>query len=132
MKELFGEVIHTYTRAQAIEDGFLIDVTEMAKEVGFVFPVAVTQAAWADLVAWNEGNAAYQDETGRLWDVLYMARLAVMRGPNRNLGRRVVGELVRIPNTKKATVPRKARFVVECGPGDEAEPVITIMLENED
>jgi len=34
-------VIHTYTRAQAIEDGVLIDVSEMAREAGFRWPVAV-------------------------------------------------------------------------------------------
>lgn len=29
----FGEVIYAYTRAQAIEDGTLVDVTETAKAV---------------------------------------------------------------------------------------------------
>lgn len=33
--EVFGEVISTYTREQALEDGVLIDVTEQAKEAGF-------------------------------------------------------------------------------------------------
>jgi type I site-specific restriction endonuclease len=31
---IFGEVIYSYTRAQAIEDGVLVDVTDMAKEAG--------------------------------------------------------------------------------------------------
>lgn len=35
-ESVFGEVISTYTRAQAIEDGTLIDVGDMAREVGFV------------------------------------------------------------------------------------------------
>ena len=30
----FGEVISTYTRGQAIEDGVLVDAAPMAKEVG--------------------------------------------------------------------------------------------------
>ena len=38
---LFGPVIYAYTRAQAIEDGVLADVTETAKEAGFKLPVAV-------------------------------------------------------------------------------------------
>jgi type I site-specific restriction endonuclease len=33
--EFFGEVISTYTRSQAIEDGVLIDASVMAQEVGF-------------------------------------------------------------------------------------------------
>ena len=31
----FGNVISTYTRAQAIEDGVLVDVSGMAMEAGF-------------------------------------------------------------------------------------------------
>lgn len=54
MVEIFGEAISTYTRAQAIEDGVLVDVSEIAKEAGFKFPVAVTRAAWADCVEWSD------------------------------------------------------------------------------
>ena len=42
----FGDVIYQYTRAQAIEDGILIDVTETAREAGITFPTAVTAAVW--------------------------------------------------------------------------------------
>ena len=34
-ESFFGKVISTYTRAQAIEDGVLIDPGSMAKEAGF-------------------------------------------------------------------------------------------------
>ena len=34
-ESFFGKVISTYTRAQAIEDGVLIDVGSMANEAGF-------------------------------------------------------------------------------------------------
>ena len=37
-----ADVIHRYTRAQAIEDGTLVDVTETAREAGWRFPVATT------------------------------------------------------------------------------------------
>lgn len=30
--EVFGEVIHSYTRAQAIADGVLVDISETARE----------------------------------------------------------------------------------------------------
>ena len=39
-------------------------------------PVALTHAAWCDCVAWTEQNNRFQvhhDESGRLWDVLFMA-----------------------------------------------------------
>lgn len=32
--EFFGDVIHVYTRAEALEDGVLVDVSEMAREAG--------------------------------------------------------------------------------------------------
>jgi len=34
-ESFFGNVISAYTRAQAIEDGVLIDVSSIAKESGF-------------------------------------------------------------------------------------------------
>ena len=46
MTEYFGEPISIYTRAQAIEDGVLVDVSESAREAGFKFPVAVTRTVW--------------------------------------------------------------------------------------
>ena len=60
-------VIFSYTRAEAIADGVLIDVSEQAKQAGFCYPVAVTAGVWAECVAVPEG-AAGRDETGRLCD----------------------------------------------------------------
>lgn len=49
MEEIFGEPIHVYTRAEAIEDGALVDVTGTAEEAGIVHPVALTAALWHDV-----------------------------------------------------------------------------------
>jgi hypothetical protein len=35
-----NEIIHSYKREQAIADGVLIDLTELATEAGFICPVA--------------------------------------------------------------------------------------------
>ena len=72
------QLIHTYTRRQAIADGVLVDVTERAKEAGFRVPVALTSTAWAECVTVPEGLGD-QDETGRLWDVLWMCRAYASR-----------------------------------------------------
>ena len=67
--ELFGEVISTYSRAQALEDGVLVDAGEMATEAGFRIPVALTAAVWSDCVAWTDADSAgqvHQDPSGRL------------------------------------------------------------------
>src|ERR1700694_4913366 len=45
-EDLFGSVIHSYSRAEALEDGALIDVTSTTREAGFLIPVALTRAVW--------------------------------------------------------------------------------------
>jgi hypothetical protein len=45
-----AEVIHRYTRADALRDGVLIDTSPTAREVGIKFPVALMAAAWAKRV----------------------------------------------------------------------------------
>ena len=36
------KLISSYTRSEALADGVLVDVTETAREAGFVIPVALT------------------------------------------------------------------------------------------
>ena len=57
LADLFGEVIYAYTRAQAIADGVLIDVSELSRDAGFRHPVAMTSGAWADCVAWSSDTS---------------------------------------------------------------------------
>lgn len=127
-----AEVIHTYSRAEAIEDGFLIDVTSVAKEAGFKIPVAVTSALWAEFVALPTEYRGCQDESGRLWDVLWMARYAARREQNAETVYPVM-RLRRIrPDGEDSRRLDTLRFKALCGPGDQGEPVITLMLEGED
>jgi hypothetical protein len=74
----FGEPISVYTRAQAIQDGVLHDVSEWAsaREMlgGFTVPVAFTAAVWA---ACKPSRAdSVESARGRAHDVLWMARVA--------------------------------------------------------
>lgn len=66
----FGPVIYAYTRAQALADGVLVDVSNAAVEAGFKVPVALTRAAWDDCVEWNDEDTRRQtpqNASGRLW-----------------------------------------------------------------
>ena len=131
--DLFGDVIYRYTRAQAIDDGVLIDATEMAKEAGFKWPVALTAAAWADCVAWcddDNNHQVYQDQSGRLWDVLFMASYAIRTANNAD--RQLQFGLQRIPRNRHSTESQRSTLKLILGPGDDGEPVITIMLPEED
>jgi uncharacterized protein DUF6573 len=118
------EVIYAYTRAQAIEDGELIDVSELAREAGFRFPVAVTRAVWTKYVEVPNGLEC-QDEKGRLWDIVWMASRAIKLAK----GSEILFSLL-VQNDKRGAKPVTLKAV--CGPGDNAEPVITIMLQEED
>jgi hypothetical protein len=84
MEEFFGEPISVYTRAQAIADGVLVDVTEAAKQAGFRIPVALTAALWGTCQA----EATEPDSVSeRVRDVLWAARCRVAAAlKNRRFG----------------------------------------------
>lgn len=118
-------VIYRYTRKQALEDGVLIDVSETAREAGIIYPVAITGTAWWSYVVPCERDRELgQSEKGRLWDVLWMFRNAAIQ----NAGDMMLFKVYFMLFCNQELVTLKA----VCGPGDEAEPVITIMLPEED
>lgn len=123
------DVIIAYTRADAIEDGVLVDVSEWAGPTGmrpsFRCPVAVTAAVWADLNAIPE-KKRHQDLRGRAHDLLWMALCAIRRDQATNplpfqLYLDVAGERRRLRT-----------YQIHLGPGDEGEWVATIMRPGED
>lgn len=130
---LFGEVIYAYTRAQAIADGVLVEVSQTAREAGFRVPVALTRAAWEDCVALSEEDSRrqlHQDESGRLWDVLWMAMNAIRRRSSD--ASQTLFQLYRVPRDGKCQGPLLIALKLVVGPGDAGEPVITIMQPQED
>ena len=122
------ELIHRYTRAQAIEDGVLVDASETAQEAGFCMPVAVTAAVFAEYVAVPDG-VSDQDEEGRLWDVLWMLRHGIRANASEDPS--TVRFELYVRNSDRQE-PELVALKALCGPGDDAEPVITIMLPRED
>lgn len=133
MKNFFGEPIHVYTRAQALEDGFLVDVSETAREAGFKIPVAVTRAVWDQYIEWtieDTINQTIQDEAGRLWDVLSMLMFAIQK--DRSGTDQLIYELYVIPRNGKSRSAKRTKLKSCIGDGDKREPVITIMLPTED
>lgn len=133
LEDVFGPVVASYSRAQAIEDGVLIDVTAMAREAGFKWPVALTHTAWCDCVCWTERNnrfQVHQDESGRLWDVLFMAFYAIRTATAP--GDRLLFSLYRVPKDGHSTEAGEVSLKLMVGPGDAGEPVVTIMLPSED
>lgn len=74
----FGEVIYAFSRAQAVEDGFQVEVTNTAREAGIGFPVFLNRTVFDACVSVPPGVTG-QDEAGRLWDILWMLRFAIIR-----------------------------------------------------
>ena len=107
-------VISEYTRAQAIADGVLVDVTQDASKAGFRCPVALTRAVWDLCVALSPAaKRACNDESGRLWDVLWMMRCAARR--NSTSAEQVFA--LRCVTTRVRPTHVALRSVI--GPGDE-------------
>ena len=137
--DIFGEPIAVYSRRQAIEDGVLVDLSEIITPCPFKYPVAMTRAAWAATVeaggTWQadgDGESLTlpggQDVKGRTWDV-FMTLLATIKRASGPTDRVCFAVLVDVHGNG-----RKTRVDLEsiCGPGDDAPPVITIMLQGED
>ena len=68
------QIISRYTRAQAIEDGVLVDVSQQAKETGLLLPTVITDHLHKVLESIPKESHG-QDYRGRLHDVLWMAYL---------------------------------------------------------
>ena len=124
----FGDVVYAYTRAQAVADGVQVEVSKTAQEAGIRFPMFLTRTVYDTCVTVPPGVTA-QDEAGRLWDLVWMTRFAILRaGPG--VDRIPVALYVRNDNQRAKLV----KLIAKCGPLDidDPQPAITLMLPDED
>jgi hypothetical protein len=126
--EPFGPVIYSYTRAQAVADGVQVEVTKIAAEAGIRFPVFLTRTVFDTYVAVPLGVIA-QDEAGRLWDILWMLRFAILRA---RAGADRIPVALYIRNDNRAA--KLVKLIATCGPLDidDPQPAITVMMPDED
>ncbi len=122
----FGPVIYSYSRAQAIADGVLVDVTETARETGFKLPVAITDAFHSRLTPTRADRSLGQDYDGRLWDVLWLAAFTLkLVDPGTDTVSFIV--VLQEMNSKSGRGQNSdLRLQAVCSPGDMGEPVVTI------
>lgn len=123
------EVIYRYTRAQAIADGVQVDVSDVAREAGIVYPVFLTRAVHEKYVVVPPGVSC-QDEAGRLWDVVWMLRFAVKKALP---GRPRIPVALYVRNTEQGPA-RLVKLIAVAGARDidDPAPAITVMLPDED
>ena len=127
-----NEIIFVYTRADAISDGVLVELSDqIVSEAGIKVKVAVTRAVWDDYL-----SPSYLDELpgqsveGRIWDLLWMFGSAARR--SRHASTIQFRVLFVTMKESGSIVTEDVLLKAVCGPGDEGEPVITIMLPWED
>ncbi len=122
------ELISSYSRQQAIEDGILVDVSGMAPDLvanaGIKLHVAMTNTVWGEYVEVPEGVTG-QDWKGRLWDILWLFRCAAKAAKDNT-----IYFSARVSNDDKP--PREIRLKAVCGPGDDGKPCITLLAPEED
>src|SRR3954467_10435973 len=108
-----ADLIHRYSRADALRDGVLVDVSATAREAGIRFPVALTRAVWERCVR-VPPRVMCQDEAGRLWDVLWLLRCAASRCSASELR-----FAVHVRNDNRDRTPPLVRLKALCHPGDQ-------------
>ncbi|HSG11091.1 MAG TPA: DUF6573 family protein [Gammaproteobacteria bacterium] len=123
IENIFGDVISRYTRQQAIEDGFLVDL--MQNDLGpvsrqhYKYPVACTVDVFELMKKAVENPRWCNDYPGILHDILTMSKHGRMLDRST-----VLFEVIIIGTGGKRTHTLK----LTVGPGDSMEPVVTITL----
>ena len=116
----FGETIYSYSRAQAIEDGVLVDLSQADSiHQHWKHPFACTSTVWAIIEEALEKPG--QDIAGICHDISTMAKLAIR-------GRREADQIL----FKVIIASKTHELKLHIGPGDTAAPVLTLMLPFED
>jgi len=116
----FGEVIYRYTRANAIADGVLVDLSKVETvKAHWKHPFACTDTVFALIERAIETGSF--DLNGIMHDVGVTATAEARKGGRRDVVFFLVGIGDKLHELK-----------LHIGPGDTAEPVLTLMLPHED
>ncbi len=124
-----------YTRKDAIADGVLVDLSqgelsELVRQAGFVYPIAMTCTAFERYVAVTPAaQEAGNDVKGRLWDILTMLRLAIRRWKAETRSKNLTFQFLCVVD---AAEPVLAELKAVIGPDDNGSPCLTLMLPDED
>jgi hypothetical protein len=110
-------IIFSYTREQAIDDGVLVDLRvgnmgPLVAAAGIRIPLACTSEVFWECIHDNREEV----KLNRLWDVLF-ALHAAARG---------------CKGSEAHFYVDSTELKVIVGPGDHGEPVMTVMLANQD
>jgi excisionase family DNA binding protein len=109
-------------RQDAIDDGDLIEITRMGRDMGITYPLAVSARAAQSMVPFT--NIPQETVTENLWDTLHAFRDKALTTTEEEFE-------FQVSLYQNGLVPTLT-FKAAVSPGDDGEPVITIMLPDED
>jgi hypothetical protein len=116
----FGECIYRYTRANAIADGVLVDLSQVETvKAHWKHPFACTDTVYGIIERAIEAGGC--DLNGIMHDIGTMATAEARKGGRTDVIHFLVGIGEKLHELK-----------LHIGPGDTAEPVLTLMLPCED
>jgi hypothetical protein len=114
------------SRQQAIDSGFLIDVTADAKKLGLSFSVTVTKPLWETGIAPTE-ELSDEEKSIRLRDVLMAFRLRLAT-------QGTLSPLLDFPamlSMPPGAIPQPVPLFALIQPGEHKQAMVTLLLPNE-
>ena len=109
-----GDLVFSYPRKQAIEDGILVDLTDFAKNHGFKIPVAMNIETFQECFV-TEDEMDSVALSGFFVELFLHIKLGKYKDERRDLV-----EIFFLGNSKHVQT-----IWAHVGPGDDAEPVLT-------
>jgi hypothetical protein len=118
LQEYFNNPLCTYSRQDAIGDGFLIEVSDLYPRDTrmFKYPVAITNEIWELIEGENAGAWIY--------DICWMCTRYIIEMPNES----TVKSRCNLPAAPGSKQDKAYDLLAICHPGDHMEPVITIKI----
>ena len=135
-------IVYSYTTKQAVDDGVLIKVDSgILAEIGIKFPVYLTDTVYRRYIEVPADFKDVQDESGRLFDVLYMFANSAKNTSDSILYYWFTcllrKDATTQANEKKSGISKhhkdiKLKAVITAQDIDDVSPAIFIMLPSED
>jgi hypothetical protein len=118
----WGEVVYSYTRQQAIEDGVLVDLSDLPiVRKHWRSPLACTFAVWSVI---KDAVDAGRDLDGILHDLFWLSKIHIQY-QDHGEGQSQILFTCQVGSTHH-------EYKLHLGPGDDGEPVLTLMFSTED
>lgn len=132
VREMYGNYVSEYSRERAIEDGFIIDVTEQAKKNKFYVPVALTQQAFHDCVyvLKTDEKKLQTSEDKRVTRLLQVLRFT-LRSCNNSKKSSVNFTFTYQTVRNGDVITQSTDLEAFIFPGDDGEPVITVDVKHD-